>query len=332
MRSEILQTIAETIRNNRRFLVTSHSKPDGDAMGALLAMTFILKKMGKAAVPHLEDPVPTNCAFLPGVEDIVHEPWSAVEYDVAFILDCGDFSRIGKKLEAFVSKIPVIVSIDHHVGTKPYGHINWVETPASSTCEMLCHLAQELGIIIDTPLATQLYTGLMTDTGSFRFSNTDQHVLELAAKLAGAGANPAHVAQNIYESNQPQRLHLLAQVLMTVQFFQEDRLATAQVTQEMLAASGTTAMDSEGFINELRSVKPVELAIFFREGPDGITHVSMRSKENVDVAALARSHGGGGHRRAAAFRQEGDLPEIRRRITMGAIAYLKQSSHPVEAH
>ncbi len=331
MRREILHNIAETVQNHQRFLITSHSKPDGDAMGATLAMTFILRRMGKTATPHLEDPVPANCAFLPGVEDIVHGPPAAEEYDVAFILDCGDFSRIGKTLEPLVAEIPIIVNIDHHVGTRPYGHINWIETPASSTCEMLCRLASELGVSLDAPLATQLYTGIMTDTGSFRFSNTDQHVLELAAKLVGAGANPAHVARNIYESAPPQRLHLLAQTLTTVRFFQDNRLATAEVTQEMLTATGTTAMDSEGFINELRSVKPVELAILFRENEDGIVHVSMRSKENVDVAALARAHGGGGHHRAAAFRRKGHLPEIRHRITLEAMAHLDQSSHSIEA-
>lgn len=329
-RSEgIVQDIVRAIGEKRRFLVTSHIKPDGDAVGSLLAMTYMLRRMGKSAIPHLEDAVPDNCRFLPGAQEIVHQPRPAAEYDVAVILDCGDFSRVGEQLHGVASQIPLIVNIDHHLGTAPYGHLNWVETSASSTCELLYRLCDALDIRLDPHIATQLYTGLMTDTGSFRFTNTTQQALEMAAKLVSAGAEPAVIAGNIYDSAPAQRLHLLAQVLATVRFFHDNRLATAEVTQQMFISSQTTPMDSEGFINELRSVKTVELALLFREGQNSMVHVSMRSKGNVDVAALARIHGGGGHRQAAAFRVKGSLPEIRRHITQQALDHLLQ--HEVRA-
>ncbi len=331
MGQDILQGIAQIVQEKHRFLVTSHVKPDGDAMGSLMAMTLILRKMGKTATPALQDIVPDNCAFLPGVEGIVHQPAFTEGYDAAILVDCADFSRVGESLGEVVRHIPVIINIDHHPGAPSFGHFNWVDTCASSTCEMLHALCETLGVTPDSQIATSLYTGLMTDTGSFRFTNTNQRVLELAARLVSAGADPAHIAQNIYESARPQRLHLLAQVLATVEFHLNDRLATAMVTQEMFKTSRTTPMDSDGFINELRSVKSVEIAIMFREGENGITHVSMRSSKNVDVAFLARAHGGGGHRQAAAFRTQGPLPEIRRRITEKAKAYLIESANNHEA-
>ncbi len=332
MGQDILFSIVQVIEERHRFLVTSHVKPDGDAMGSLMAMTHILRKMGKLATPVLQDAIPHNCAFVPGVEGILHPPGLIDGYDVGIVVDCAEFSRVGEGLVDMLRRIPVIINIDHHTGTPSYGHFNWVETSASSTCEMLHRLCEALGVAPDPHIATSLYTGLMTDTGSFRFSNTNRHVLELAARLVSEGADPAHIARNIYESAQPQRLHLLAQVLATVEFHLHNRLATAVVTQEMLRASQSTPTDSDGFINELRAVKSVELAIVFREGDNGVVHVSMRSREHVDVAHLARAHGGGGHRQAAAFRTQGTLSEIRKEITGKAMAYLRELTENHEAN
>lgn len=320
--SEIVSAVVDAIVKRHRFLVVTHVRPDGDAAGSLLAMTFILRKLGKEADPFCEDPLPTGHDFLKGAGMIRHEAFDPSPYDAAVIVDCGDFQRVGSRLAEIVGRIPMLINIDHHVTNSPFGHVRWIETSASSTCEMLFDLADSLSVTLDPDIAAQLYTGILTDTGSFRFANTNHRVLEIAAKLVAAGVKPAFVAQNIYDSAPPQRLRLLAQVLPTVRFFLDDRLATAELTQKMFNDTGTSFVDSDSFINELRSVKPVEMAMLFREGNDGLIYVSMRSKERVDVATFARRHGGGGHRLAAAFRVPGAMEAVRSAITGEALSYI----------
>jgi bifunctional oligoribonuclease and PAP phosphatase NrnA len=189
---------------------------------------------------------------------------------------------------------------------------------------MLYDLASALQLPLDPEIATQLYTGLLTDTGSFRHSNTNGRVLKIAGDLVAAGADPARIAQEVYDSGTPARLQLLAQVLSTISFHAEDRVAAASLTQRMLQDTQTSPMDSEGFINHLRSVQSVEIAILFREGSNGVIHVSLRSKRDADVSALAQRHGGGGHKNAAAFRTQGTIEEVRSAISNEAAKVLRQ--------
>jgi phosphoesterase RecJ-like protein len=163
------------------------------------------------------------------------------------------------------------------------------------------------------------------DTGGFRFANTNQRVLEIAGELVAAGANPAYIAEQAYESATPGAIQLLAQVLGTIRFFADNRLASAELTQTMFNETGTSPVDSEGIINHLRSVKSVLLAMLFREDEDGVIHVSLRSKGPVDVATFAKGHGGGGHRHAAAFRLSGKMAEVRTQITQEGLSYLPGS-------
>jgi len=189
---------------------------------------------------------------------------------------------------------------------------------------MLYDLSPAFPVALDDQIATQLYTGLLTDTGSFRFSNTTRRVLEIATALVAAGADPARIAQEVYDSASPQGLKLLARVLSSVVFLSGDRLATMVLTQRMFQETGTSPEDTEGFINYIRSVKPVDLAMLFRQEKNGMVHVSMRSKGRVDVAALARRYGGGGHRHAAAFRVSGSLERLRETFTGVALEYLDE--------
>ncbi len=179
-----------------------------------------------------------------------------------------------------------------------------------------------LSLAPDSRLATLLYTGIMTDTGSFRFSNTNQRVFERVSILIEAGADPAYIATQVLDSATPGKLKLLGQVLDTVEFHAGSRIAVAQLTRSMLSSSSASYMDSEGFINHLRSVKSVDLAILFREGSDGMVHVSMRSKKGIDVAKLAQRHGGGGHRQAAACRISGSLRSVRPMFIDEAVNYI----------
>lgn len=322
-RNECIAQIVKCIAANRRFLVTTHVRPDGDALGSMLAMVSALRRMGRRADAYCQDPVPQSYSFLPGAQEVQTGLPPESSYDAAVFVDCGDHDRVGEQLTAHTREMPLLINIDHHVSNRPFAHVSWVEASASSTCEMLFDLFNHLPIVIDAPLACQLYTGLMTDTGSFRFSNTSHRVLEIASKLVDAGAEPATIAQRVFESAQPQTLHLLARMLATVSFHADGRLATGELSVDMFRETGTNPTESEGFINHLRSVKAVVMAMLFREDEKGIIHVSMRSKDSVDVAAFAQSNGGGGHRRAAAFRVRGELQSVRNEFTQRAVDYVR---------
>lgn len=323
--TDTVQEIITSIQFSQRFLVATHIRPDGDAIGSVLSLTHMLRQLGKQADPYCNDPVPVAYRFLPMVQTIRDRVSHPSHYEVAILVDCGEFLRVGSALAQAINQVPFLVTIDHHVCHATFGNIFWNNTAASSTCEMLYDLSLRLPITIDGDLATTLYTGILTDSGSFRFSNTNQRVLEIAARLVAAGARPAFIAEQVYDSTSVQSLRLLARILATLSFYADERLATAEMTQEMLSETASSPSDAEGFINFLRSVKTVAMAMLFREGTDGKIHVSMRSKGSTDVAGFARRQGGGGHRHAAAFEVEGTLETIRSHFTREALSYLEQA-------
>jgi bifunctional oligoribonuclease and PAP phosphatase NrnA len=324
--NDAISKILAAIEGRSNFLVATHVRPDGDAVGSLLAMVGILRRLGKRADPYSQDPAAPAYDFLPGTETIRHTVSDLSAYEAAILVDCGDLHRVGIELEASVRQLPFLINIDHHLNETPYGNVFWVEPQASSTCEMLYDIAASIPLAVDQEVATFLYTGLITDTGSFRFSNTTERVLEIARDLVKAGADPAYIAEQVYDSSSPERLKLLSQVLASVRFLARDRLATAELSQRMLQDTSTSAADSESFINHLRSVRPVEIAMLFKEEDDGVINVSMRSKGMADVATFAQQHGGGGHRHAAAFRVRGLLNDIRLRCTQEALEYLNNGA------
>jgi len=323
--TDMIQEIAHAIQFNQRFLVATHIRPDGDAVGSVLAMTKMLRQLGKQADAYCNDPVPMAYRFLPLVETIRDRVSQPSRYEVAILVDCGDFGRVGTALADAITQVPFLIGIDHHVSHEGFGNIFWNDAGASSTCEMLYDLSLRLSLTVDSDLATALYTGILADSGAFRFSNTNQRVLEIAARLVAAGAHPAFIAEQVYDSTSVQSLRLLARILATLSFYGEDRLATAEISQEMFSETGSSPSDAEGFINFLRSVRTVAMAILFREGADGKIHVSLRSKGTTDVAAFARRRGGGGHRHAAAFETDGTLAAVRSRFTSEALSYLADS-------
>jgi phosphoesterase RecJ-like protein len=322
-RDVAFQKIATAIEQHQRFLVATHIRPDGDAVGSLLAMTGMLRKLHKAVDAYCQDPVPPSQEFLPGSGEIVHGDVDITRYQVAILVDCGDLHRVGEALAAKLSQAPLLINIDHHVSSSPYGDMYWVDPAASSTCEILYDLSQHLALQLDEAIAAQLYTGLLMDTGSFRFANTTKRALEVAAALVGAGARPGAIAQQVYDSTSPNRLRLLAEMLDTLTFYADNRLATAVLTQEMYTRTQTTPVDSESFISQLRSVKSVQVAIIFRAEDNGTVYASLRSKGDVDVASFAQQYGGGGHRQAAALRVAGDFEAVRAQITRDVLGHLR---------
>jgi phosphoesterase RecJ-like protein len=318
-----MEEIAVAIRGHQHFLVATHIRPDGDAIGCLLAMTAMLRQQDKSADAYCQDGVPPGQQFLCGSESILHDVTQLGSYDVAILVDCGEVHRVGEALAARLGETPLLINIDHHLSSVPFGTVHWVDASASSTAELLYELFRHLSVPLDPSIATQLYTGILMDTGSFRFANTSKKALEYAAALVGAGADPAFIAQQVYDSASPNRLRLLTRVLSTLAFFADDRLATAVISQDMFRATRTTPADSEAFVNELRSVRSVEIAIIFREDSNGLVHASLRSKGDINVAAFAQRYGGGGHRQAAALRIPGDLEAVRAEITTEARRWLE---------
>lgn len=292
--------LLEAFRSGGRFLLSSHAHPDGDAIGAEVALARILSELGRSAVIWNADPAPDNFA---GVTDgaPIHvgpapPPGFPEEFDFAVPLECSRLDRTG--LEDALVDLPIL-NIDHHPGNGLYGRANWVDTEAPAVAEMVMRLAAALDAPIDETTATALYLGLSTDTGSFRYSNATPRAFEAAAELARFGARPERVAGWVYESQSPGAVRLLAEALGTLELHCDGRVARVRLELSMFERAGASQTDSEGVIDHPRSIRGVEAVALFRERPEGDVKVSLRSRGRIDVGAIAARRGGGGHRNAA---------------------------------
>lgn len=319
----MLQRIEDLVVRKKVFLITAHEKLDGDALGSELAFWHLLKGMGKEATIYNQDPTPANYRFLPGSDRIVHTLPDPKEFEVAVILDCGDLERVGAEAGR-IAAIPSLINIDHHVSNGGFCEAALLDSQASSTGELVFRLAVHMGEPITPAMAAALYTAVLTDTGGFRYGNTSRQALAAAAALVEAGARPQWISENVYESNPPEKLRLLAEVLPTLSLEAGGRVASLTVLQRMFAAAGALPEHTEGFVDIPRTIRGVDVSVLFSELPDGRFKVSMRSKGQVDVEQVARAFGGGGHLNAAACRLEGELPEVRRRIIEGIGAVLER--------
>ncbi len=299
-------------------LVTSHTAPDGDAVGSLLAMGLALAAMGKDVVLYNESPIPAVYRFLPGSERIVHEV-DPSRFDTAVVLDCSDLARIGKIRDA-VAKLPIVVNIDHHITNAEFGTCQLVETDACATTEIVYRLITAMKVPIDQDIATCIYTGILTDTGSFRFSNTNQAAFDISNRMIAIGVNPFHVAQHVYGTYSLGRIKLLNLALDSIEISPNRKISLMSVTQNMLRETGTQLEDADGLINYAKRIQDVRVAVMIQEMPaeNGVSqnhrrhyHVSLRSDGTIDVAAIATRFGGGGHANAAGFSVISTLPELK---------------------
>jgi phosphoesterase RecJ-like protein len=301
------------IRQSHRFLVTSHANPDGDAIGSVLGLARVLRSIGKSARIWLRDPVPALYSRLAGATAIHvgEEPPSGFPdaFDVAIVLECPSLDRTG--LDGALGALPV-VNIDHHLGNAHYGEVNWVEPGAAAVAMLVAELAHGLGARLDADTADCLYLALVTDTGGFRFSNATPPAFEAAARLVADGARVETVSRWLYESQPESAVRLLGELLATLERHGDGgRIATVHLERAMFARAGAGLGDSEGLIDVPRSIDGVEAVVLFRElGPDE-WKVSLRSRGAVDVEAVARARGGGGHRNAAGCRFAGSLAAAR---------------------
>ena len=293
-----LEQIVQAIQAADRILVVTHIHPDGDALGSQLAMGEILTALGKQTYLYTESEISHLYAFLPGCEKLQTELPDLDQFDCVLALDCGDCFRLGLKREEFLS-VDAVVVIDHHAGHKEFGHLRWVDQHRGSTGEMVYDLACALGVDLTYEAAYCLYTAIVSDTGSFRYSSTTADTFRVAGELLGKGVKPSDVAGKLFDNFSVNRLRLMKDVLETLTLYSDERIATISVTQAMLAETVTEPADTETFINYPRSLRTVKVAAFIKEAPEGMISVSLRSKSNYDVAQVAAKFGGGGHRNAA---------------------------------
>lgn len=297
-----IEAILDFIHRNERFLVCSHSRPDGDAVGSILAMGMLLEKLGKRADLVTADRIPNVYRALPGAEQITTELRVYGHYDAVILLECDGLARTRLHgLEPYYH-----INIDHHATGRNYGHLNWIDRDAVSVGELVYRIIQAAGVPLTPEMATCLYTTVLTDTGGFCYGNMQPSSFAFAEQLTRAGADPVQIAQRVYFSLPMSKLLLLGSALSNLR--REGRVAWLWVThQEMLRACASEE-DCEGIVNHAISIAGVEAAVFLRELPEKNIRLSLRSKGRVDVASIAAKLGGGGHENAAGVTLDGPLP------------------------
>jgi phosphoesterase RecJ-like protein len=309
-----LQAVTDALRVQDRFLVTTHENPDGDALGSLLAMTLALREMGKDATMYLfgEVPIPNEYEFM-DFAGIVRGSNPDSSDQVVVALDCANERRLGPE-SALLDKAQLVVDVDHHHDNTRFGKVNLIVGHASSTGEILADVFRELGVRLTPAIAEALYIAVVTDTGRFQYANTTAKSLRLAAELVEAGADVHRVFQGVYENVAFAKLKLVARALENAEVFEGGRVVVSHLEREDFEHAGAEEPYSEGIIDYLRAVEGSELAALIREPPtaNGPTHrISLRTTEaDLDVSAIARKSGGGGHRQAAGFSSEASIEEI----------------------
>jgi len=293
--------LLDAIRQRQSFLITAHARPDGDAIGSMLACCRLLEQMGKQVDMALCDRVPTIYRTLPGSERIRCAPAVERTYDAAMLLECDSVART--RLDGLDGQF--LINIDHHASGRDFGHINWIDTRSSAVAEMIYRLAQTAGATISPEMATCLYTALLTDTGAFCYEGTSADTFALAQDLVRHGANPSRTARDVYFSNPTSKMRLLGAALTTLQ--REENIAWLWVTHSDMLRNGAEEEDCEGIVNYAIGISGVEVAVFLRELPDHRLRLSLRSKGARNVAMVAERFGGGGHEHASGCTIEGPL-------------------------
>jgi bifunctional oligoribonuclease and PAP phosphatase NrnA len=317
---DVLTSICEAIRGRQRFLLTSHARPDGDSIGSQLAMAYALEALGKEVRLVNADAAPDHYREFPGVERIEIASRTDAEVDALIVMECSDLSRTGV---AFPDG-HFIINIDHHAGNRMYGALNWFDESAAACGEMVFDVIRGLGVALSPEIATHIYLAILTDNGSFHHSNITPRTFDICRQAVEAGVNPAAMARRVFDSNSFGKLKLIGALLAGMELIDEGRLAVPYLDDEMLTTCGCTHNDTEGVINLPLTAREIQAVVFFKVGPTADVRVSMRSKYDVDVRAVASSYGGGGHKNAAGFTVPGRLVDVRPQIIEQLIAAIAE--------
>jgi phosphoesterase RecJ-like protein len=309
-----LAEIADVLKSRQRFVVMSHARPDGDALGCTLATALCLRQLGKDVTAWNDDGMLQKFRYLPHSELIAVPPSEPQRFDAAIILDNAVKTRAGKSIEA-VAHADVWINLDHHVTNDRYGDLNFVDATAPATGQILFELFRGSELPLTYAMADNLFVAISTDTGSFQYPNTTARTYEIAAELIRLGVNVGELSQKMYESYPRRRIELLRALLNVLRFTSRDRVASFALTTETASKLGVLPEDNEGLIDYIRAIEGVTVAAFFEEIGDGRVRISLRSKSRkIDVSKVCGLFGGGGHTLAAGARARGTLAEVQEKV------------------
>ena len=318
----MLSQVVELIENKQSFAITTHVRPDGDGVGSSLGLFWLLRSLGKSAEVIVRDGIPVSYAQLPGADQIKQVSEINGKYDAVFVIECSDITRPGiKGLENQVT-----VNIDHHASSEHFGTINWIDATASAVGEMIYNLCKAIGGRITKEIAECVYLALVTDTGSFHFPNTTERTLKVASELIRIGVKPARISEAVYNSYPWSRIELMRQVLATVKRNKTGNIAWMRQSLEMSENAEAVDGDNNGFVNIPLAAREVEAVVYMREVQPQTYRVSLRSKDDINVARVAEKFGGGGHKNAAGCRVEGDWDKCENEIVW-ALAEAVEKAH-----
>lgn len=306
----MLSQVVELIEEKRKFAITSHLRPDGDSLGSSLGLYWLLRALDKNVEVIMRGPVPHTYQKLPGAKDVRVIPAADESYDGVFVIECSDIARPGLlNLEK-----QFVVNIDHHATTALFGKINWIDSTASACGEMIYNLAKALGVRVTKEIAECCYTALITDTGSFHYSNTTERTFKVASELLRTGVKPAKTAEAVFASYPWSRIQLMGAVLSTARRDSTGHVALLRHSLEMQHLAEASDEDADGFVNYPLTVGEVEAVAMLKECEPGVYRTSLRSKGEVNVAKVAEKFGGGGHRNAAGCTLRGTWEEAEEKI------------------
>ena len=309
-----LAEIATALRSHESFVVMSHMRPDGDALGCQIAMALCLEQLGKKVTVWNEDGVLEKYNYLPRAEIITRPPEAARDFDVAIALDTASLKRLGSCVRA-VGKTKLWINIDHHISSERYGDLVFIDEKAPATGQILYELIRDQDLPLTYEMADNLFVAISTDTGSFQYPNTSARSFEIGAELIKAGVNVGRLSQRMYESYPRRRIDLLRELLNALKFSCDGRVASFSLTTATANAVGSRPEDTEGLIDHIRAIEGVVVAGFFEELPEGKIRVSLRSKDaRCDVCKICSQFRGGGHQLAAGARVKGMLAEVEERV------------------
>jgi len=320
-----IKQIAEALQKYDNFVITAHVDPEPDALGSELAVIELLKALKKRAVIINDEPVPEEYTFFEGVSHIRYKFAKNMQYDAAIVLDCPNTARTGK-VRSLLENTEYIVNIDHHISNEKFGNLNWVNPEASCTAEMIYMLYKFMDVEMSKKVALYIYTAILTDTGSFNYSNTSGVTHEIVSELIGYGIKPYEISRHVYGNKNFQDVKLLGDVISTLKLALNGRFAYMVCTQRTLKKNKSAASATQDFVNVARSVKGVLIAVMIREesGKRNSYRVSLRSRGSVSVNRLALRFGGGGHKYAAGCTIKGSLASVIRRLINAAAEELKK--------
>ncbi len=291
----VVNEICDVIRSHERFLIVGHGRPDGDCLGSCLGLYVVLQELGKDVRFFTPGPIQDYFSFLPHIDKTLTTHPTLRAGEIIIYVDCGDFERVDEvfKPEGF------IINIDHHLSNAYYGALNWVDTEACAAGELIYRLAQALRHPISPEAATCLFTAIMADTGGFRFSNTDAVTFDAASHLVAAGADPAAIAEAVFENRKPQAVMITGIIYQTLKYEFDGRFVWNELRRDLYEMAGGDEYEPEGLCSDLRGIAGVEVSILFHETPEGWCRIGLRSKGKINVSELAQMLGGGGHHNAS---------------------------------